>query len=182
MWGCRSWSRTVMLSSLMFKNLCKEFGMRRLLLCRDDVETDWSTDLSVPLMWRSFLSSTVTSWSVSVLKTEKMSYASTRFISTASEHLDGDELTISIRGEGRSKGRTNSEIVHFATCLCPLPPSRAFLSPEWCSRLRPTLPRRKSTKRTQIHSPAPTRDSSTNSSSLRHSSPPTPSRLRLRST
>lgn len=34
----------------------------------------WSTDLSVPVIDRSFLSSTVTRWSVSVLKTEKMSY------------------------------------------------------------------------------------------------------------
>lgn len=34
---------------------------------------NWSTDLRVPTIDRSFLSSTVTSWSVSVLNTEKMS-------------------------------------------------------------------------------------------------------------
>lgn len=33
----------------------------------------WSTDLSCPVMARSFLSSTVSSWSWSVLRTEKMS-------------------------------------------------------------------------------------------------------------
>ena len=36
--------------------------------------TYWSTDFSTPVMDRSFFNSTVTVWSVRVLKTEKMSY------------------------------------------------------------------------------------------------------------
>lgn len=47
----------------------------RLKQCR---KTHWSTDLSTPVMERSFLSSTVTLWSVSVLKTEKISYDTDR--------------------------------------------------------------------------------------------------------
>lgn len=35
----------------------------------------WSTDLRTPVIDRSFFSSTVTVWSVKVLKTEKMSYS-----------------------------------------------------------------------------------------------------------
>ncbi len=35
---------------------------------------NWSTDFKTPVMQRSFLSSTVTLWSVKVLNTEKMSY------------------------------------------------------------------------------------------------------------
>lgn len=35
-------------------------------------DTHWSTDLRVPVMERSFFSSTVTLWSVSVLNTEKI--------------------------------------------------------------------------------------------------------------
>ena len=34
--------------------------------------THWSTDLSTPVISRSFLSSTITVWSVRVLKTEKI--------------------------------------------------------------------------------------------------------------
>lgn len=51
-WGWRSWSRTLMFSSLRFKN--------------------WSTLAKVPWMARSFFSSMVTSWPVRVLKTEKI--------------------------------------------------------------------------------------------------------------
>lgn len=36
--------------------------------------TYWSTDFNTPVMARSFFSSTVTVWSVSVLNSEKMSY------------------------------------------------------------------------------------------------------------
>lgn len=36
-------------------------------------KTYWSTDFSTPVIARSFFSSTVTFWSVRVLKTEKMS-------------------------------------------------------------------------------------------------------------
>lgn len=59
-----------MFSSLMLRNLGARVSSRRGGRC---MGTYWSTDLSVPMMDRSFLSSTVTSWSVSVLKTEKMS-------------------------------------------------------------------------------------------------------------
>ena len=37
------------------------------------MHTHWSTDFKTPVIERSFLSSTVTVWSVSVLKSEKMS-------------------------------------------------------------------------------------------------------------
>ena len=49
--------------------LGSDLGLRRARV----TPTHWSTDLSVPVMERSFLSSTVTLWSVSVLKSEKMS-------------------------------------------------------------------------------------------------------------
>jgi hypothetical protein len=76
MCGWRASSATVMPSRRMFRNLTKhrvsapashgaESSRKR--------GTHWSTDLSVPVIARSFLSSTVTRWSVSVLKTEKMS-------------------------------------------------------------------------------------------------------------
>lgn len=54
------------------------------------VFTNWSTDLRTPVMERSFLSSTVTRWSVSVLNTEKMSLVHMSDWRTK----DGCELTI----------------------------------------------------------------------------------------
>ena len=73
MCGCLASSRTLMLSSRMFRNLHsphesgkhEEGGWG---------QTYWSTDLRVPVMERSFLSSTVTLWSVSVLNTEKINW------------------------------------------------------------------------------------------------------------
>lgn len=41
---------------------------------RSQLVTHWSTDLRVPVIDRSFLSSTVTRWSVKVLNTEKISW------------------------------------------------------------------------------------------------------------
>jgi hypothetical protein len=70
-WGYRSSSCTRMLSNLMLRNLCGRLPTRRAI----DVSTSgqpvsgavdrahWSTDLSCPVMARSFLSSTVSSWS-----------------------------------------------------------------------------------------------------------------------
>jgi hypothetical protein len=40
---------------------------------RRPTETDWSTDLRTPVIIKSFFSSTMTVWSVSVLNTEKIS-------------------------------------------------------------------------------------------------------------
>lgn len=62
-------------SSLIFKNLhdtttkAVSLGLERV----SRGKRNWSTDLRTPVMERSFLSSTVTVWSVKVLNTEKMS-------------------------------------------------------------------------------------------------------------
>lgn len=87
MWGYRSSSCTRMLSSLMLRNLCERTASKKTIetpashqwiRSRSRVVfggTHWSTDLSWPVMARSFLSSTVSSWSWSVLRTEKISCA-----------------------------------------------------------------------------------------------------------
>ena len=40
----------------------------------EQITTYWSTDFKTPVIERSFFNSTVTVWSVRVLKTEKMSF------------------------------------------------------------------------------------------------------------
>lgn len=68
--GCRASSCTFIASSRMFRNLCRLESVYALVIGLES--THWSTDLSTPVIDKSFFSSTVTSWSVNVLNTENI--------------------------------------------------------------------------------------------------------------
>ena len=76
MCGCRASSNTFIESRRMFRNL--QYIRYRWYSVNVETKcgpTDWSTDFKTPVIERSFFSSTVTVRSVSVLKTENMSFA-----------------------------------------------------------------------------------------------------------